>query len=75
MLEKRRHFEDNSGYCTQENTFGEIFKQRKPLQKTRSKGVWAYKRVHRPMVKSGLGGKMVRVAFQSKPTLGLVFHP
>ena len=34
----------------------------------------AAKEQHRPRHRRGLGGKKARVAFQSKPPLGLVFH-
>ena len=45
-----------------------------PLHTIRSKGALGSQGLQCPMHRRCLGGKKRKVAFQSKPTLGLVFH-
>lgn len=67
-------FSATSGIFTQEDKFGVGFKKQKAPAHKQGHRRWAAEGMHHPRPKRGLGGKMARVTFQSKPFLGLVFH-
>ena len=45
-----------------------------PCTQARPREHWEAEGLHHPMCKRGLDGEKARVAFQSKPLLGLMFH-
>ena len=70
---KRRRFHAKSGFFTEKNKFGVPFMGWNPLHTTsaqRALGSWA---AHSPKLQKVHCWKKARVAFRSKPALGLVF--